>query len=49
LFDAPLYTRHLEAAYRTMWYRQQQGLVPAAFAVKDVLLSDSKNIRPIDD
>ncbi|MEO5351703.1 MAG: tetratricopeptide repeat protein [Magnetococcus sp. XQGC-1] len=28
LFDAPLFARHLEAAYRTMWQRFQAGLPP---------------------
>jgi len=33
LFDTARFTCHLEAAYRTMWERQQAGLPPASFAV----------------
>ncbi|MBL0142263.1 MAG: tetratricopeptide repeat protein [Betaproteobacteria bacterium] len=33
LFDAQAYTRHLEAAYTTMWERHSRGLEPATFAV----------------
>jgi predicted O-linked N-acetylglucosamine transferase (SPINDLY family) len=33
LFDTARFTRHLEAAYRAMWERQQAGLPPASFAV----------------
>jgi len=33
LFDADRYTRHLEAAYETMWTRHRQGDTPAGFAV----------------
>jgi protein O-GlcNAc transferase len=33
LFDTPRYTRNLEAAYRTMWERQQRGEPPASFSV----------------
>ncbi len=33
LFDTPRYTRHLEAAYVTMWERYQRGQAPAHFAV----------------
>lgn len=33
LMDARRYTRHLEAAYRTMWRRHCAGLPPTAFAV----------------
>ena len=33
LFDTARFTRHLEAAYRAMWERQQAGLPPAGFAV----------------
>jgi hypothetical protein len=33
LFDTARYTRDLEAAYLTMWERQQAGLPPASFAV----------------
>jgi predicted O-linked N-acetylglucosamine transferase (SPINDLY family) len=34
LFDMPGYTRSLEAAYRTMWQRQQSGQSPRSFAVE---------------
>jgi predicted O-linked N-acetylglucosamine transferase (SPINDLY family) len=34
LFDTPGYTRSLEAAYRTMWQRQQSGQSPRSFAVE---------------
>jgi protein O-GlcNAc transferase len=33
LFDTPRFTRHLEAAYVTMWERYQRGEAPVAFAV----------------
>lgn len=33
LFDTARYTRHLEAAYTTMWERAQRGKPPAPFAV----------------
>ena len=33
LFDTARYTRHLEAAYRIMWERQQNGEKPESFAV----------------
>jgi protein O-GlcNAc transferase len=33
LFDTVRITRHLEAAYQTMWERQQRGEPPASFAV----------------
>jgi predicted O-linked N-acetylglucosamine transferase (SPINDLY family) len=33
LFDVDRYTRHLEAAYETMWARHQQGQAPGTFAV----------------
>jgi len=29
----PVFTRHLEAAFETMWTRHQQGEPPASFAV----------------
>ena len=33
LFDTPRYARSLEAAYRTMWHRTQEGEAPASFTV----------------
>lgn len=33
LFDTRRFTRHLEAAYKSMWTRQQQGEAPAAIRV----------------
>jgi predicted O-linked N-acetylglucosamine transferase (SPINDLY family) len=33
LFDTPNLTRHIEAAYKTMWERHQSGLAPAGFDV----------------
>ena len=33
LFDTARFTRHIEAAYTTMWQRYQNGAVPQAFAV----------------
>ena len=33
LFDTARFTRHLEAAFETMWTRHQQGEPPASFAV----------------
>jgi protein O-GlcNAc transferase len=34
LFDTARLTRHIEAAYATMWERQQRGEPPAAFSVE---------------
>ena len=34
LFDTKRFTRHLEAAFATMWQRHQRGESPASFAVK---------------
>jgi predicted O-linked N-acetylglucosamine transferase (SPINDLY family) len=34
LFDTERYTRHLEAAYITMWERSQRGEPPASFEVE---------------
>ena len=33
LFDTARFSRHIEAAYRTMWERAQRGEVPASFSV----------------
>jgi predicted O-linked N-acetylglucosamine transferase (SPINDLY family) len=33
LFDTALFTRHLEAAYATMWERYETGHEPAGFCV----------------
>jgi predicted O-linked N-acetylglucosamine transferase (SPINDLY family) len=33
LFDTERFTRHIEAAYTTMWERTQRGEPPQAFAV----------------
>jgi predicted O-linked N-acetylglucosamine transferase (SPINDLY family) len=33
LFDTPRLARHIEAAYNTIWERQQRGLAPTSFAV----------------
>jgi predicted O-linked N-acetylglucosamine transferase (SPINDLY family) len=35
LFDTPLFTHHLEAAYLAMWQRQQQGLVAEHIVVAE--------------
>ena len=35
LFDTARITRHLEAAYATMWERTSRGLPPVDFAVPD--------------
>jgi predicted O-linked N-acetylglucosamine transferase (SPINDLY family) len=35
LFDTARYTRHIEAAYATMWERHRRGEAPASFAVGD--------------
>jgi len=37
LFDTARFTRHLEAAYATMWQRYQSGEPPRAFAVERVV------------
>jgi protein O-GlcNAc transferase len=34
LFDTSRFTRHIEAAYTTMWERYQNGTAPQAFVVK---------------
>jgi predicted O-linked N-acetylglucosamine transferase (SPINDLY family) len=34
LFDTARYTRHLEAAFQTMWERAQRGELPTPFAVE---------------
>jgi protein O-GlcNAc transferase len=36
LFDTARFTRHLEAAYITMWQRYHRGEPPAAFAVESI-------------
>jgi predicted O-linked N-acetylglucosamine transferase (SPINDLY family) len=36
LFDTARFTRHIEAAYTTMWERQQRGEPPECFAVKPI-------------
>jgi predicted O-linked N-acetylglucosamine transferase (SPINDLY family) len=36
LFDTDRFRRHLEAAYRTMWDRQEKGLPPASFEVTQI-------------
>jgi predicted O-linked N-acetylglucosamine transferase (SPINDLY family) len=39
LFDTARFTRHLEAAFLTMWERQQRGEAPASFAVDETKAS----------
>jgi protein O-GlcNAc transferase len=36
LFDTARYTRHIEAAYTTMWQRYQAGEPPRAIAVESI-------------
>jgi protein O-GlcNAc transferase len=36
LFDTARFTRHIEAAYATMWQRHQSGAVPTHFAVQRI-------------
>jgi predicted O-linked N-acetylglucosamine transferase (SPINDLY family) len=36
LFDTDRFRRHLEAAYITMWERQQRGELPVSFAVSPI-------------
>jgi predicted O-linked N-acetylglucosamine transferase (SPINDLY family) len=36
LFDTGRFTRHIEAAYATMWERQQRGEPPESFAVAPI-------------
>ena len=36
LFDTGRFTRHIEAAYTTMWQRYQNGAAPQAFAVAPI-------------
>jgi predicted O-linked N-acetylglucosamine transferase (SPINDLY family) len=40
LFDTERFTRHLEAAYTTMWQRSQSGAPPQSFAVEPLQCSD---------
>jgi predicted O-linked N-acetylglucosamine transferase (SPINDLY family) len=35
LFDTARFTRHIEAAYTTMWQRYQRGDPPKAFVVDE--------------
>ena len=35
LFDLDCFRRHIEAAYKIMWDRQQRGEPPAGFAVPE--------------
>jgi predicted O-linked N-acetylglucosamine transferase (SPINDLY family) len=39
LFDTARFTRHLEAAFLTMWERQRRGEAPASFAVDETKAS----------
>lgn len=39
LFDTARFTRHVEAAYATMWQRAQRGQPPASFAVEPIVTS----------
>ena len=36
LFDTARFTRHIEAAYITMWEQYQRGELPASFAVDPI-------------
>ena len=36
LFDTDRFCRHIEAAYTTMWERQQKGEPPESFAVEPI-------------
>ena len=36
LFDTERFTRHIEAAYTTMWERSQRGEPPQSFAVAPI-------------
>src|SRR5262249_23908036 len=36
LFDTARFTRHIEAAYTTMWERHQMGELPESFTVKPI-------------
>jgi predicted O-linked N-acetylglucosamine transferase (SPINDLY family) len=36
LFDTDRFRRHIEAAYQTMWARQEKGLPPASFEVTQI-------------
>jgi predicted O-linked N-acetylglucosamine transferase (SPINDLY family) len=36
LFNTARFTRHIEAAYTTMWQRQQNDVSPQAFAVEPI-------------
>jgi predicted O-linked N-acetylglucosamine transferase (SPINDLY family) len=40
LFDTTRFTRHLEAAYGTMWERAERGEQPRSFAVDPIGRSD---------
>ena len=46
LFDTARFTRHVEAAYTTMWERYQRGAPPQGFAVKaDRLITQNRHIE----
>jgi predicted O-linked N-acetylglucosamine transferase (SPINDLY family) len=40
LFDTERFTRHIEAAYREMWQRQQRGEAPADFSVSSLAAAE---------
>ncbi|CAG1021320.1 hypothetical protein DOJK_00905, partial [Patescibacteria group bacterium] len=42
LFDTPLFTKHLEAAYQTMIQRHQNGLAPATIQIIDNNVSNEQ-------
>ena len=44
LFNTQRTTRHIEAAYRTMWERHQRGEPPASFAVKPIACPCNPNV-----
>jgi predicted O-linked N-acetylglucosamine transferase (SPINDLY family) len=47
LFDTPLYTKHLEAAYQAMYHRYQAGLPPDHIRVSRADGNKARSVDPI--
>jgi len=46
LFNTPLYTRHLEAAYQAMWGRFQHGLAPDHLSIPAEAMPKAMDLAP---
>jgi protein O-GlcNAc transferase len=46
LFNTERFTRHIEAAYTTMWETWQRGEAPKSFSVEPIDLAGSGWRRP---